>query len=647
MDVDISNSFQLLNASFVGFRKKEADAPAPQTDELFSYAGSRQSCLTCFILLRPEASALSAEMLDGPLGSGNASSSFSVPTVPRPTIGHKPPTNKVKMIWSHPLPPSLVMVEYPNLAKFALAYSGTSSSAEQLTYTFVLTDGKGVRKYGHCTTFVNGDAVVSISPFPWCNFFYRLAYLYRTNGPDGGQRIVRALCNCPTPPSGASFLTPSDLSVKFTRPYDRLCSFIDTSPVDMLAVFPDNDVFFSVLADLLLEKHVIIVGPNFPLVSSVIMSLQAYLAPFDWAHILIPILPSDLIDVLAAPPPYLVGILTSQLPLVDGVPLDSVVMVHLGVDGVCSHVVYHEEERDYLPHSGHFSALRVGLGILRTRVPRHQTVRDLCSLSLTYYASLFGDVVLRGAKGYIKTANMSKGTLAFFEKLLATQSFTILSEEVNKVINSESISWMDNEFIVAIIRAHPDVYPTHYEQLITEEKSGGGYVEKYEDCFGSKENFNSITAAIHGFGGHKMGIASLLTSCLCGHFCGSGDHGGDDDYDEASYNFFRGSLADKSTNASRRASGAYPSTMSLRVEETPVIENVGAAPAVELRTMVISIGGTDGREISTVELLLPDTEIVIDPGQHCPESSRTTSAVSSPTRERSDYHHPTREDLES
>ncbi|EPY43095.1 hypothetical protein AGDE_00828 [Angomonas deanei] len=403
---------------------------------------------------------------------------------------------------------------YPNLGKFASANEATSHTVDELNYSFVLTDSSGMREYGHCSGSVNGEVLVVLSSYPWCNFFYRLMYLFRSNG-DEGRNIVKLLMNAKTPPSGASFVIPS-LDITFRRPYDRLCSFIDSSPIRMLTVFPNTDDLFSVLAALLLEKHIIVVGPNFSLVSNVIMSLQALISPFDWMHILIPIVPSSLIDVLAAPPPYLVGILTSQLPLLKAVPIESCIVVHIGNDAVCTNVQYVNEEADVLPHSGLFSAVRIGLNILKLRHPMDQTVSDLCSLFMTYYASLIGEVVLQGSVAYVKKSeSQSRTTLRFFERLLTTQSFSILREEVSKSLQSAEYEWLDNEFIVAAIRSHPEIFPSQYNYLIEEEKKGGGYVATHGDCFGSKETFNSVTAAIHGFGGHKLGVGRLFARCLC------------------------------------------------------------------------------------------------------------------------------------
>lgn len=520
-----SSALQEPASSSTSLRKKETTFATKS--EIFYNAGNENSCLTCFLVMRLDESTTAGEGF-------------------------------VRLLWTYPYSAPAVLLHYPNLGKFAMANAGTSYTVDMLSYTFVLTDSKGIREHGHTTAFVNGEAIVAISPYPWCNFFYRLAYLFRTNGDEGGQHLVKALCKCQTPPSGGMFNTPLNLGMTFRRPYDRLCSFIDTSPLDMLMIFPDITVLFSLLADLLLEKHVIIAGPNFSLVATVVMSLQALIAPFDWMHILIPILPTSLLDVLAAPPPYLVGILTSQLKEIARIPLDSVVLVRLGSDGICQSVQYFNESKDYLPHSGQLSALRIGLNILKLRHPKDQTVRDLCSLFLTYYATLFGEVVLKGAGGYMRTKKLSQSSKIFFEKLLCTQSFNILSEEVKKILASNSMSWMDNEFIVATVRGHPDAFPEHYETLIKEESGGGGFIERYEDCFGSRETFSSFTAAVHGFGGHQLGVSRLLYRCLCSKWCGV-----DDNFEDEGY--YPGSRMGLAILQNR-----YRSTSS----ETPVIEDI-------------------------------------------------------------------------
>ncbi|KEG15193.1 Suppression of tumorigenicity 5 [Trypanosoma grayi] len=455
---------------------KETPSMPQLSPHLFSCSGHEGSCLLFFLILRKEGQA-------------------------------------VEEVWSYPHTLEFVEAKYPMMTQFVFSSSGTSYSVEDLSHTFVLTDGHGVRVYGHCTVFVNGEAVVSLSPYPWCRFFTRLALLFRTNGYENGKKFVKALYGCPTPPSGGSFQTPSSILVLFQRPYDRLCPFIDTSPLDLLDIFSDTSTLFSVLADLLLEKHIIVVGPNFGIVSHVVMALQTLISPFDWMHILIPILPTSLLEVLAAPPPYLVGILTSQLPLVAKVPIEQYVMIYLGSSGICEGVHYHCEKKHTLPKSGAFSALRIGYSTLKMRDSRGHTVCDLCSLFLTYYASLLGDLGIGGT--IIGTFSQhSDKDLSFYEDLRSTQCFTTLVGAVREALADENNMWLDNEFIVALVRGHPCVYPHQYQQLIREENKGGGYAVRYEYCFGGREEFTALSAAVHGFGGHRMGTGRLFCHCL-------------------------------------------------------------------------------------------------------------------------------------
>lgn len=476
-----SKKYKKMDVPLIGLKKKENAFIS--CAEIFYYTGNENSCFSCFILLR----------LDS----------------------HNDDSPQLRILWSHPISPSQILIQYPNLGKFVFVDRPTIYNARDLTYTFVLTNGNGVRTYGHVTAFTNSEAVVVLSPYPWCNFFFRLASLYRANGEDG-KTVVRMLYDCATPPSGAPFLVPLEVGVTFTRPYDRLCSFVDTAPARILEMF-DICSLLGVLADLLLEKHIIVVGPTFSIVSWTIMSLLALVAPFDWMHILIPILPSSLISVLAAPPPYLIGLLTSQMPLLKDVPIESAVFVYLDSNGKCTQIEHFNESHDYLPHSGSFTALGVGLRILKWRVPMEHTDRDLCSLFLTYYATLFGNIVMKDERVYLSEEH-SASSVQFFQRLVSTQSFAVLSGEVGKAINTTNLDWLDNEFIVATVRSHPHLFPSHYDILIREEEQGGGYIERYNECFGSSEDFTSWTAAVHGFGGQNIGVVRLLCHCVCGHF---------------------------------------------------------------------------------------------------------------------------------
>mmetsp|Transcript_3238 Transcript_3238/g.2978 ORF Transcript_3238/g.2978 Transcript_3238/m.2978 type:complete len:204 (-) Transcript_3238:28-639(-) len=58
----------------------------------------------------------------------------------------------------------------------------------------------------------------------------------------------------------------------------------------------------------MLEKSVIFVSSNYDIASSCVLGFHALLRPFSWPHLITPILPDSLRDVLEAPVPFLIGL---------------------------------------------------------------------------------------------------------------------------------------------------------------------------------------------------------------------------------------------------------------------------------------------------------------------------------------------------
>jgi hypothetical protein len=77
------------------------------------------------------------------------------------------------------------------------------------------------------------------------------------------------------------------------------------------ALTPDQ--FLKILSAIMLEKSLIFVSDNLPLLSSAVLGMQCFILPFKWSYVQIPILPKSLIDMVEAPMPFLVGLLRSHL----------------------------------------------------------------------------------------------------------------------------------------------------------------------------------------------------------------------------------------------------------------------------------------------------------------------------------------------
>jgi hypothetical protein len=56
-------------------------------------------------------------------------------------------------------------------------------------------------------------------------------------------------------------------------------------------------------------NQVIVTGHCLLGLSKAVECLTSLLAPFDWQHLLVPVLPESLLELVEAPTPYLIGIL--------------------------------------------------------------------------------------------------------------------------------------------------------------------------------------------------------------------------------------------------------------------------------------------------------------------------------------------------
>lgn len=68
------------------------------------------------------------------------------------------------------------------------------------------------------------------------------------------------------------------------------------------------------LACALLEKSVLLIAQDAALLAPVAEALLALVRPFEWSHVYVPVLPRPLLELLDAPQPFLLGVLSSWLP---------------------------------------------------------------------------------------------------------------------------------------------------------------------------------------------------------------------------------------------------------------------------------------------------------------------------------------------
>lgn len=82
-----------------------------------------------------------------------------------------------------------------------------------------------------------------------------------------------------------------------------------------------------VLAALMSEQKILLVGSRWGQISSCAHALLALLYPLAWQHIFIPVLPSSKLSYACAPMPFVLGVLSSDLKTLQKEPVDSLLYV--------------------------------------------------------------------------------------------------------------------------------------------------------------------------------------------------------------------------------------------------------------------------------------------------------------------------------
>lgn len=99
--------------------------------------------------------------------------------------------------------------------------------------------------------------------------------------------------------------------------------------------FPVRGIL-SVIVALLEERRVCVVGQSTSAVSRAVIAFDNLLRPFEWPHLLAPILLDHMLPVLGAPFPFLVGIHADQFEKTAELPLDEVIFADIGNGKVTS-----------------------------------------------------------------------------------------------------------------------------------------------------------------------------------------------------------------------------------------------------------------------------------------------------------------------
>ncbi|KAJ8406448.1 hypothetical protein AAFF_G00300220 [Aldrovandia affinis] len=213
------------------------------------------------------------------------------------------------------------------------------------TFSFMLTGEDGSRRFGYCRRLLPcgkgprlPEVYCIISRLGCFDLFSKiLDEVERRRGISAAlvYPFMRSLMESPFPAPGKTIRVKTFLPgtgnevMELRRPADSRLEHVD---LDSLFSCLSVRQVVRVFASLLLERRVIFVADKLSTLSSCVHAMVALLYPFSWQHTFIPVLPATMVDIVCCPTPFLVGLLSSSLPKLKGLPVEEALMVDLGTD---------------------------------------------------------------------------------------------------------------------------------------------------------------------------------------------------------------------------------------------------------------------------------------------------------------------------
>ncbi|KAL4625061.1 DENN domain-containing protein 2A-like isoform X2 [Arapaima gigas] len=205
------------------------------------------------------------------------------------------------------------------------------------TFSFVLTDEDGSRRFGYCRRLLPSgkgrrlpEVYCIVSRLGCFDLFSKIldeVQRRRALSPALVQPFMRGILEAPFPDPGKTISVKSFMPGTGTEVM-QLCRPSDSrlEHVDFECLFSCLSVrhLLRVFASLLLERRVIFTADRLSTLSQCCHAVVALLYPFTWQHTYIPVLPASMLDIVCTPTPYIMGLLSSSMPRLKELPIEEV-----------------------------------------------------------------------------------------------------------------------------------------------------------------------------------------------------------------------------------------------------------------------------------------------------------------------------------
>ncbi|KAL7717195.1 UDENN domain-containing protein [Entamoeba marina] len=211
------------------------------------------------------------------------------------------------------------------------------STKKEEKFTFILTDEHGKKRFCHCkrVVFSRSWCICIISSHSSYRLFGEILELLSTfvDNQKIFNVLLQDLYNKDYPPINGYIRNDATNSHIFTyriqRGNDKIYEPGYTFPSKLLELF-GGSLFVDMLSNLLLERKFMFISESLEVLSWSINTFSRLIYPFEWQHILIPILPSSMSSLAHAPMPFIIGCTSScYLQLIEEVDLSDVYVFNL------------------------------------------------------------------------------------------------------------------------------------------------------------------------------------------------------------------------------------------------------------------------------------------------------------------------------
>lgn len=205
-------------------------------------------------------------------------------------------------------------------------------------FSFVLTDERSQYTYAYCRYTPRSNTCLCIlSGLPWANTFYSMLNHFSTvtnNRPaDELESLLTHAYHTPIPGPGETLMIESSLGVNKLEVVVPDCSRLPTLRENKYLLEFYNALnekqMIALYASLLKERRILFTGHRLGQLTSCVFAAAMLLFPMHWQSLFIPVLPTDLIDMLMAPMPYLIGVPKKTFMTAKNLDLGEVVVVDL------------------------------------------------------------------------------------------------------------------------------------------------------------------------------------------------------------------------------------------------------------------------------------------------------------------------------